>query len=86
VLRIPHVGHRGRADDVAEHERHLAALRRAGQERRGFGVLRIEDLDRGDDLAQPGPVAGLVRAARVAEQIADAFGDRVGGQRLARVL
>jgi len=61
-------------------------VRGAGQERRGLGVHRIEDLDRGDDLAQPVPVAGLVGRARVAEQVADAFGERVAAQRLARVL
>jgi hypothetical protein len=61
-------------------------VRGAGQQRRGLGVLRIEDLDRGDDLAQPAPVAGLLGRARVAEQVADAFGDGVAAQRLARVL
>jgi hypothetical protein len=61
-------------------------VRGAGQERCGLGVLRIEDLDRGDDLPQPVPVAGLVCRARVAEQVADAFGNRVAAEYLARVV
>jgi hypothetical protein len=80
VLGVATVGHRRRADEVAEHQRHLAALGRVRDERLRLGVVRIEREDRVEQRLHHRPVPGVVSGACVAHEIGDPVGERVAAQ------
>jgi hypothetical protein len=75
LLRIALVGERRRADEVAEHERHLDALVEPLQQPLGRPVAGIEREDRARQRVRLCALAGLARRARVGEQQRDALRD-----------
>ena len=72
LLGVDPVGQRGRPDEVAEHERHLAAVVRSAQQLPRIRVAGIEAQHRAGERGGLGAVAGGGGQAGVGQQVLDA--------------